>query len=132
MYYERDDQSRPRVRNRPVANNAEAPAAEVKRGRGRPPVYAGALLAYIVLVISAINRKYAGQGLSKAHDLLVNSGAVRNSYAKKYGVDLAALAVEAELPKAAYCPKISMVTLCQIGKDHGFQFKQGRPHKVAS
>ena len=103
----------------------EVPA--VKRGRGRPPVYVGALLTYIVSVMAAISAKYAGQGLSKAHDLLTNSGAVRNAYAKKYGVDLSALATAAELPKPAYCPKISMVTLCNLGKEHGFQFRQGRP-----
>ena len=110
-----------------IANN-EVPA--VKRGRGRPPVYVGATLAYIVLVMSAVNTKYAGQGLSKAHELLTLSGAARASKAKKYGIDLNALATKATLDKPAFCPKISMVTLCKLGKVNGFQLKQGRPHKA--
>jgi hypothetical protein len=110
-----------------IANN-EVPA--VKRGRGRPPVYVGKTLAYIILVMSAINSKYTGQGNTKVRDLLTKSGAVRNALAKKYGVDLTALAVKAGLDKPAYCPKISGVTLCNLGKEHGFQLKQGRPHKA--
>lgn len=104
---------------------------EVKRGRGRPAVYVGALYAYIVGVISAVNAKFPGEGLTKASDLLTHAGAVRNSAEKRYGIDLHAIATAAGLDKPAYRPSLvpSFLSLLlkRNGGIDGVQLKRGRP-----
>ena len=84
-----------------------------KRGRGRPKLYTGALLAHIVALITAL-------GLTKTRKLLNSAGAVRNAFQKKFGVTVDKAVVKKPLG-------ISMVTLCHIGQEAGVQLKRGRP-----
>ena len=87
----------------------------VKRGRGRPQVYFGAGRQYIIGLISIL-------GLTKTQKLLNASGAVRNGYAKKFGVDI-------EVLKSHYPHKlsISMLKLQQLGVEGGVVLQRGRP-----
>ena len=95
-----------------------APVAVVetpKRGRGRPQVYAGAVRTYIIALIGKL-------GLTKTRRVLNNSGAVRNSYAKKFGVDAAEL--KATIPHKL---NMSMLKLFQLGREGGVSLTRGRP-----
>ena len=88
---------------------------EVKRGRGRPAVYTGAVLVYILSLIGTM-------GLTKTRKLLNAQGAVLNSLERKFGVKRDRFLV----PKAL---GISMVTLCHAGQKACIQLKRGRPVK---
>lgn len=92
----------------------------VKRGRGRPQVYAGAVRLYIIALIGVL-------GLTKTRKLLNNSGAVRKAYAKKFGVDYAAL-----LAVIPHKQNISMLKLFQLGREGGVALTRGRPKKAVA
>ena len=102
----------------PVAPVLDAPV--VKRGRGRPQVYAGIVRLYIIGLIGAL-------GLTKTRKLLNNSGAVRAAYAKKFGVDMVAL--KANIPHKL---NISMLKLFQLGREGGIVLTRGRPKTKAA
>jgi uncharacterized hydantoinase/oxoprolinase family protein len=89
---------------------------DVKRGRGRPPVYVGALKTHIVALIASV-------GLTNTRKLLTHSGAVRKSYEKQFGVTV---------PNGVGKMNISMVTLCHMGQEAGVELQRGRPRKVAA
>ena len=89
-----------------------------KRGRGRPKMYTGLLLAYIVGLLGTI-------GLDKTHKLLTRSGAVLTSFEKKHGIKRDSAMVPKRL-------KITKATLCHIGQEAGIEQVRGRPKKVAA
>ena len=86
---------------------------EVKRGRGRPQVYAGLVRLYIIALIGVL-------GLTKTRKLLNSAGAIRNAYAKKYGVEVDKALIPHKL-------NISMLKLCQLGKEGAVSLQRGRP-----
>ncbi len=87
---------------------------EVKRGRGRPPIYTGAVLIAIVALCDSI-------GLTNARKVLNSGGAVRKMLASKFGVT-----VDAAL--SGHKLGISMPTLCKLHERHGsVKLHRGRP-----
>lgn len=101
------------------AQDTPAPV-EVKRGRGRPQVYAGAVRAHIIALIGL-------HGLTKTRKVLNNSGAVRKAIAKKFGVDYATL--QSVIP---HKQNISMLKLFQLGREGGIVLERGRPKTKAA
>ena len=101
------------------AQDTPAPV-EVKCGRGRPQVYAGAVRAHIIALIGL-------HGLTKTRKVLNNSGAVRKAIAKKFGVDYATL--QSVIP---HKQNISMLKLFQLGREGGIVLERGRPKTKAA
>ena len=85
----------------------------VKRGRGRPQKYVGLQRLYIIGLIGVL-------GLTKTQRILNNSGAVRKSLERKYGVTVDAVLVPHKL-------NISMLTLFNFGREGGLSLTRGRP-----
>ena len=89
------------------------PVAEVKRGRGRPAIYTGALLSHMIAVITAL-------GLTNGRKLLNANGIILYNLEKKFNFKR----------DRALAPKglgVSMVTLCKMGQTHGVKLVRGRP-----
>ena len=94
--------------------------AVVKRGRGRPQVYAGVVRLYIIGLISLL-------GLTKTRKVLNNAGAVRKAACKKFSLDYDGLMLV--IPHKL---NISMLKLFQLGREGGLTLTRGRPKtKVA-
>ena len=95
-------------------------SSQVKRGRGRPAIYTGALEAMIVGMIAVC-------GLTNARKVLNSSGAVRAQAEKKFGVS--ATYVDGDQMVRPKPLGISMVTLQKLGAKHGIELHRGRPKK---
>lgn len=113
------------------AKKTAKPAKPAKPKVGRPPVYTGLLLTYVVAVMIAVNKKFSGQGVSKTRAMLTLTGAERTAKAKEFGIDLRGIAEKIYGKKSVPDMTISGVTLVKIGKELAAKNKivlsRGRP-----
>jgi len=104
--------------------------------RGRPPIYTGQTLQFVSAVMIAVNKKFAGQGVSKTGAMLTLTGPERTAKAKEFGIDLRTIADKVYGKKHVPDMTVSGVTLVKIGKALSAKGKitlsRGRPKLVAA